>query len=211
MISQISGRVVQRSETALLIEVQGLCYEVFVPAVILQSLNGSAMADGTIRLHTFHYHHVEPSRAIPILIGFTNEVEREFFERFITVSGVGPKAALRALSMPIPMIARAIDEGDLEFLRRLPGIGPQRAKEVVAKLQGKVGKFGLLQTSTTVTTKDDAPDVVEEALAILQQLQYKPAEAKAMVQKASERLPAAATAEELLNEVYRQRSVARRG
>lgn len=211
MISQISGRIAQRTASGLLIDVQGLCYEVLVPAAILQALDGQSVADGTIRLYTFHYHHVEPSRATPMLIGFTHEVEREFFERFITVSGVGPKAALRAISQPIPLIARAIDEGDLEFLRRLPGIGPQRAKEIVAKLQGKVGKYGLLQMTAAPAPVGDEADAAAEALAILLQLQYKPSEAKVMVQQARQRLPAAATAEELLNEVYRQRAVARVG
>ncbi len=211
MISQISGTIVQRTEQGLLIDVHGLCYEVLVPAAILQAMNGQARADGTVRLVTFHYHHVEPSRATPMLIGFTNEVEREFFERFITVSGVGPRAALRAISQPIPLIARAIDEGDLEFLRRLPGIGPQRAREIVAKLQGKVGKFGLIQSETASAAPRAHHDVAEEAVAVLLQLQYKPAEAKAMIQKAVERMPGVATAEELLNEVYRQRSAVRRG
>jgi len=208
MISQICGKIVQRTADGLVIDVHGLCYEVLVPVAILHTLDGQVGADGTVRLVTFHYHHVEPSRATPILVGFTNEVEREFFERFITVSGVGPKAALKAISQPIPMIARAIDEGDLGFLRRLPGIGPQRAKEIVAKLQGQVGKFGLIQATTTAVAPHD---VAEEALAVLIQLQYTPAEAKAMVQRAVDRMPAVATAEDLLNEVYRQRSSARRG
>lgn len=211
MISEIRGQIVRRTEHGLLVDVHGLCYEVLVPAAILQMLDGQIGPDGTVRLVTFHYHHLEPSRATPVLIGFTNEIEREFFESFITVSGVGPRAALRAISQPIPLIARAIDEGDVAFLRRLPGIGPQRAKEIVAKLQGKVGKYGLLQaaSATTTITTADAQDVAAEALAILQQLQYRPAEAKAMIQQALERLPMATTAEELLNEVYRQRSSAR--
>lgn len=210
MISQITGKISQRTAQGLLIDVQGLCYEVFVPNSILQGLDGQASAGAEIRLYTFHYHHVEPSRAIPILIGFTNEVEREFFEQFITVSGVGPKAALRAISKPITQIARAIDQGDLEFLKGLPGIGSQRAKEIVAKLQGKVGKFGLLP-DTEIPVAVGHQDIAQEALAILTQLQYKPAEAKTMVQQAMERVPAVSTAEELLNEVYRQRSSARKG
>ncbi|MBI4313419.1 MAG: prepilin-type N-terminal cleavage/methylation domain-containing protein [Candidatus Omnitrophica bacterium] len=210
MISQIAGKVVQRRLQGLLIDVQGLCYEVFIPAAILQSLDGQTSPHAEIRLYTFHYHQIEPSRATPVLIGFTNEVEQEFFEQFITVSGVGPKAALRAISKPIPHIARAIDQGDVEFLKSLPGIGTQRAKEIVAKLQGKVGKFGLLPDHE-IPLAPGKEDVAQEALAILTQLQYKPAEAKTMIQMALERIPAVATAEELLNEVYRQRSSARRG
>ena len=214
MISQIAGRIAQRTDSGILVEVQGLCYEVFVPAAILQALDGQVTADGTVRLYTYHYQHVEPSRATPVLIGFTHEIEREFFERFITVSGVGPKAALRAISQPIPLIAQAIAAGDTEFLRRLPGIGPQRAKEIVAKLQGKVGKFALLpggDVAPTLPSASGGQDIAEEALAVLLQLQYKLSEAKVMIKRAIERTPSATTAEELLNEVYRQRSAARVG
>jgi Holliday junction DNA helicase RuvA len=144
---------------------------------------------------------------VPVLIGFLNEVEREFFERFITVSGIGPKAALRAFTKPIPAIARAIDEGDMSVLRSLPGIGEQRAKEIIAKLQGKVGKYALIQTKTDRHPAPAQAEVVieEEAVAILLQLEYRKHEAKAMVKAALARNPNLKSAEEILNEVYRQR------
>ena len=151
--------------------------------------------------------HVEPSRALPILVGFINEIEREFFERFITVSGIGPKAAVRALKAPIPLIARAIDAGNLDVLRSLPGIGPQRAKEIIAKLQGKVGKFALMPEENGVVQTSDArvPDAAAEALEVLLQLQYKRPEAQAMIKNALSRNSGLVSAEEILNEVYKQR------
>jgi hypothetical protein len=112
---------------------------------------------------------LEVGRGIPVLIGFLNEVEREFFTRFISVSGVGPRAALKALTQPIPVIAKAIDEGDVELLRSLPGIGEQRAKEIVAKLQGKVGKFALIQTREGAVPSAEPPAsaIEDEAVAVL--------------------------------------------
>jgi Holliday junction DNA helicase RuvA len=166
-------------------------------------------ADGRIQLVTYHYHHVEPSRAVLILIGFINEIERDFFERFITVSGIGPKAAVRALKAPIPLIARAIDDGNMEVLRSLPGIGPQRAKEIIAKLQGKVGKFALMPDGDgTAQASGGAalPDAAAEALEVLLQLQYKRPEAQGMIKKALSRSPGLSSAEEILNEVYKQRA-----
>ncbi len=132
MISRLQGTLIDRREMAAFLETNGVTYEVFIPYAIMRTIDRHIASDGQLRLVTFHYHHLEPSRAIPILIGFTNEVEKEFFETFITVSGIGPKAAVRAINQPIPLIARAIDDGNLEFLRTLPGIGPQRAKEIVA-------------------------------------------------------------------------------
>jgi Holliday junction DNA helicase RuvA len=132
-----------------------------------------------------------------VLIGFLNEIEREFFTRFISVSGVGPRAALKALTQPIPVIAKAIDEGDMTLLRSLPGIGEQRAKEIVAKLQGKVGKFALMHATGSggEPTDHHAPAFEEEAVAILVQLEYKRPEARQMVKAALSRNPKLKTAE----------------
>lgn len=155
----------------------------------------------------YHYYQVEPSRSIPVLIGFLSEVEKEFFQEFITVSGIGPRAALRALNQPISLIANAIDEADINFLKSLPGIGQQRAKEIVAKLQHKVAKFGLIQDSAVKGKKTCPTDMEEEVLAVLMQLGYKKPEAQAMIGKALENGARIGTTEELLNEVYKQKKV----
>jgi Holliday junction DNA helicase RuvA len=158
-------------------------------------------------LVTYHYVQVEPSRSKPILIGFLNEIEKEFFEQFITVSGVGPKAAVRALSQPISVIAEAIDTANLGLLKTLPGIGEQRAREIVAKLQGKVGKFCLIQDRIKPEAAPAVKEgIQEEAMAVLLQLQYKKAEAKEMLEKALKANPRAQTTEEILNQVYRQKA-----
>ena len=208
MISRLYGTLVDRRENAVLLETNGITYEVFIPVSILRTLERHMEPDGRIRLVTYHYHHVEPSRAVPVLVGFIHEIEREFFERFITVSGIGPKAAVRALKQPIPLIARAIDDGNLDLLRSLPGIGPQRAKEIVAKLQGKVGKFALMpdeNSAEQISTPREA-DAAAEALEVLLQLQYKRPEAQAMIKNAMSRTPGLASAEEILNEVYKQKA-----
>ncbi|MFH1407130.1 MAG: Holliday junction branch migration protein RuvA [Candidatus Omnitrophota bacterium] len=205
MISRIEGKIRDKKPSTLLIDVNGLSYEVVVPQMIMKEIDAHIKEDGFISLVTYHYHQVEPSRSTPVLIGFLNEIEKEFFERFITVSGVGPKAAIRALSMPISVIAQAIDSGNLALLKSLPGIGEQRAKEIVAKLQGKVGKFGLIQDKETGQPKPEKENYEQEAMEVLLQLQYKRQEANEMIKKALSQNLAIKTTEELLNEVYRQR------
>ena len=207
MICRLRGVVREHHDTHLILDVHGVCYHVFVPPSILQKIV-EKLADTTdVELITFHYQQLEVGKGFPVLIGFTNEIEREFFERFITVSGVGPKAAMRALIVPIPTIAKAIDDGDVGLLKSLPGIGEQRAKEIVAKLQGKVGKFALIQAGSglSASAQEDHRDIEDEAVAVLLQLEYHKAEAKQMVKAALARNPKLKTAEELLNEVYRQR------
>jgi len=206
VISQITGTVENFTENTLTVSTAGISYEVYIPTAIMKSFDGKLAKESKISLVTYHYYQTDPSKSIPILIGFSNRIEKDFFEKFITVSGVGPKAAVRALSMPIPDIAQAIDGGDLSYLKSLPGIGEQRAKEIIAKLQGKMGKFSLMQSSATPSSKDAAPaDIQEEALDVLLQLQYKKEEAKEMIRKAFSRKADLKTAEEILNEVYKQK------
>ena len=209
MISRVRGVVREIGDLQVLVEVNGVAYDVFIPSSILRVLPERLGPNGEVELVTFHYQQLEVGRGIPVLIGFFNEVEREFFVRFISVAGIGPRAALKALTQPIAVIARAIDEGDLSLLRSLPGIGEQRAKEIVAKLQGKVGKYALMQAKEPLSVSSQSEDNVieEEAVAVLVQLEYKKTEAKEMVRAALQRSPKVKSSEELLNEVYRQQRV----
>lgn len=207
MIAKISGKVVEKGENRLILDIGGICYEVLVPASAMQRIDEHTDNNSAITLVTYHYYQVEPSKSIPVLIGFLSEVEKDFFQVFITVSGIGPKAALKALNQPISLIAKAIDEADMNFLKSLPGIGQQRARDIIAKLQHKVAKFGLLQDTRAGKQQEISRDMEDEALEILTQLEYKRQEAYEMIRKARQRCPDIQTTEELLNEVYKQRRV----
>lgn len=204
MISRICGKISEKGTNYLILDLDGLSYEVLIPACVMQGIDKSADGGAKISLLTYHYHALEQAKSTPILIGFLNQVEKDFFEIFITVSGIGPRAALKALNQPISLIAKAIDEGDLAYLRSLPGIGEQRAKEIVAKLQNKVGKFGLIQ-DRSMHEKIASKNITEEALDVLLQLEYKRTEAMNMIKKVLEANTQVNTTEDLLNLVYKQR------
>lgn len=205
MISQVSGKLKQKRINSILIDIGGIYYEVLLPGVIMKKIDSSRKIGDDISLITYHYLQSDPSRSVPVLIGFLNEIEKEFFEKFITVSGVGPKAACRALNLPFSAIADAIDKGDVAGLKRLPGIGEQRAREIIAKLQGKIGKYGLIQDGIMLEDDGIEEDIKKEALQVLAQLQYNKSEAVSMIEKAIEGSPDISSCEELLNKVYRQR------
>jgi holliday junction DNA helicase RuvA len=97
------------------------------------------------------------------------------------------------------------------LLKTLPGIGEQKAREIIAKLQGKVGKFGLIQDRFTEDMPRVKEDIKEEALNVLLQLQYKKNEAREMIEKAIRRNPGASNCEEILNEVYKGSKVKTNG
>jgi Holliday junction DNA helicase RuvA len=204
MISRISGTIVEKKDEGLLIKTGDICYEVLVPKAVMNALEREGGPGEKVDLVTYHYYQIEPSRGVPVLIGFQNDVEKEFFEKFISVSGIGPKAACKALAEPFSVIAGAIDSGDISFLKGLPRIGERKAAEIIAKLKGKVGKYGLIQDEF-ITGKEEKEDIKNEALEVLLQLQYKKGEAEEMIRKALERAPEVKTSEELLNEIYRER------
>lgn len=206
MIAKIRGKVVEERDSLVVIDLNGISYDVFLPGAVKEAIRLEINNNQEVELVTYHYFQMTQSTGIPILIGFKNQIEKEFFEKFISVSGVGPKAACKALSEPFSLIAGAIDSGDEGFLKKLPGIGGQRARQIVAKLQGKVGKFGLIQDGTC-ECKNEQENIKEEALSVLLQLQYKQTEANNMIDKALKRNPDIKTCEELLNEVYKGRVV----
>lgn len=206
MIARLCGQLVEKREHSIVLNVNGVYYEVLVPQSIINRVEGACDSNGKLMIVTYHYYTLTPSSASPMLIGFLNEVERDFFLDFISVSGIGPRAAVKALNKPISEIAQAIHAGDVSYLKTLPGIGLQRAKEVVAKLQNKTGRFALIQDKALpMPTMAVTQGFEQEALEVLLQLQYKRHEAVAMIQKAVERSKDINTVEDLLNEIYKQR------
>lgn len=207
MIVKISGQLVEKKDSSVVINVQGLFYEILVPVSVMQRIADHLDEKGWIALITYHYIQIAPSSGAPVLIGFLSPLEKDFFLQFIKVSGIGPRAAVKALNKPISEISQAIDEGNEKYLKTLPGIGGRKAKEIIAKLQGRIGRYGLIQDTgvAAAVEKEKAPGWQEEALEVLLQLQYKKSEAQEMVEKALKRSSDIHTAEDLLNEIYKQR------
>jgi Holliday junction DNA helicase RuvA len=208
MILKMRGNLRDVRDNSVILEVNGLSYEILIPTAVMNSLDFKENSNEILELVTYLYYQQEPSRSTPVLIGFSNEIEREFFIQFISVSGIGPKAAVRALSLPISVIAEAIDSENETLLKTLPGIGARRAKEIIAKLEGKIGKYGLIKDSGKIPQKKaPASDLQKEALQVLMQLQYKKQEADKMLYDAFVNNHNLKNVEEVLNEIYKQRSV----
>lgn len=202
MFSRIEGVLRELTADSVLVEAAGLCYAILLPGCVREKVSGVKPGEN-LRLEIFSYMQIDGNRGTATYVGFTNGIEREFFEALLTVASVGPKTAVRAFSRPMAEIARFIDTGDTTSLRRLPGIGEQKAKDIVAKLQGKVARFGLIQGEPEKKAAPP-PDYVAEAIDVLLQLQYRRAEAERMAQEAMRANGAVTTAEELLTEIYRR-------
>src|SRR5579871_6782031 len=144
MISEISGEVlydrIQRN--SLLIRVQAISYEVFVPSGIASRLRSAPEAERRNPQTFYTIYYIDGGlgggHLTPKLVGFLDPLDREFFETFTTVPGVGFAKALKCLIRPMNEIAQAIERGDSRFLQDLPGIGPKMAERIGMELRGKM-------------------------------------------------------------------------
>ena len=206
MIGSLRGRLRRRLEDRVVVESGGVGYEVFLPPVVWRALADIPAGDGAEagEANLVIYYHASQAQPKPLLIGFRQEIEREFFEKLITVQDVGPLVAARALVHPIGEIADAIARGDEAALRRLPGIGLQKSRNIVAALKEKVAKFALMPKTLPPAPPpqgDDPREMVRDVL--VKQLGHRPAEAERMIAEAVARNPQIETPEELFEEIYR--------
>jgi len=212
MIASLSGRVRRKLEDRIILECGGIGYEVFLPPIVLRQLEHLHAGDGegaSVLSLVTHYHATR-DQPRPVLIGFTEELDKEFFEKLITVKDMGPMVAARALAAPIGEIAAAVARQDEKYLRSLPGIGPQKAKNIVAQLQAKVAKFALARDGQTAPAPlprapEPGDDAVKEIVweVLVKQLGHRPTEASQLIADAFMRRPDLVTAEELFDEIYR--------
>jgi Holliday junction DNA helicase RuvA len=132
MIAHVFGVVVEKFGSSLIIDVHGVGYEVQVAAGDYET----ALLDSTTKFYT--YHHIREQSQD--LYGFSSLIAKRLFELFITVQGVGPKAALAILSLgDSETVRNAIALGDVTFVTQASGIGKKTAERVIVDLSDKVG------------------------------------------------------------------------
>lgn len=203
MFDRISGSLIERSGETAVIEAGGLGYDIVLPPCIAEKIPTTPGERVTLQIYSVV--NLDGKSGRFTYYGFTNAIEREFFEALLTVASIGPRSAARAFSAPMSTIAGAIDRGDYAFLKSLPGIGQQKARDIVAKLQGKVTKFLLIRDAPPAPSKP-IPDFADEALAVLLQLGYKRGEGEAMIRRTLEGDSTIDDAERLLAEIYRRKA-----
>ncbi len=137
-------------------------------------------------------------------MGFINPIDREFFSLYLQVPGMGVTKGLKSLVLPVSEIAAAIETKDAGTLKRLPGVGGRLADKIIAELVGKCARFALARGSEPLAAKPSvAAPFVEEAMAILEQLQYTRGEAKTMIDAALKTDPKVNQAEDLISLVFK--------
>ncbi len=200
MIAYIQGTLIKKDEDRVLVLANQIGYEVLLPAVVMETLNDKHAGDEV----AFHiYYHQTERQPKPTLIGFNLEVEKEFFQRFISVEDIGPLKAVKALDTPVRDIARAIENNDAKALQQLKGIGKRTAQKVIATLAGKMDKFALIRKGEAPPPAP-AEDFVRLVMDVLtRQLGHKSTDAQRMVTEALKRNPDITGPEDLFDEIYR--------
>ena len=190
--------------------VNSLCYEVFVPSGIAARLRQAPQNERQNPLTLYTSYYIDGGMAgghlTPKLVGLLDPLDREFFETFTKVPGVGFMRALKCLIRPLNEIALAIERGDTELLKKLPYIGTKTAERIVTDLRGKMAKFALARTDEPLSVEAESVlDLKVEAIQVLEQLEYSHAEAQRMATEILARHKTLKSIDEFLRKVFEQR------
>lgn len=178
MIGRLKGILVSKAAPFLLVDVQGVGYEVEAPMSTFYQLPA---VDSEVTLHT----HLIVREDAQILCGFATESERHLFRSLIRITGVGAKLALAILSgMSADEFARCVQDNDAASLTRLPGVGKKTAERLIIEMRDRLADWegGDTTTLPDAAAPPGAPAAGREAVSALIALGYRPQEASRMVQ-----------------------------
>jgi Holliday junction DNA helicase RuvA len=179
LIAQLSGKLAQKQPNSVIIDVQGVGYEVTIPVTTFYVL-GEIGSDVSLKIHT----HVREDALL--LYGFATLRDKELFLKLTSVSGIGPKVAISMLSgMASAELITAITKNDLGRLTAIPGVGRKTAERVVVELRDKLGKIAL-EEGEIAFTPESASDaaIQDDTVAALIALGYPKPIAEKAVQSA---------------------------
>jgi Holliday junction DNA helicase RuvA len=204
LITKITGQLVSVDDDTLTLGVGAFEYEVRIPEFTRRQLQ--QRVGEQVSLHTLEYLEGNPAqgRLTPRLVGFLSEVEREFFELFCSVDGVGVRKALRVMVRPVRDVATAIEEQDVKVLTSLPGVGPAMAERIVAKLRRKVPKFALLVARDEPIEAEVERSVVDATFEVLRKLGHSESDARRLIDAALGMKKKFDDVEALLQVIYQQ-------
>lgn len=203
MIARLEGTLESIEGSSAYLRSGHFLFEVLVPAADQMRL--SAAVGETIAFHTLFYLESQGQGAsfIPRLVGFGSPADRDFFELFTTVKGIGNRKALRALQMPFGDVARAIAERNVDLLVSLPEIGKRTAEAIIVELKGKIESFVKSGFSSNASAGAPGSPLLNDAVAVLVQLGEPRHIARQLAERALAADPAITTPDSLVAAAYR--------
>jgi Holliday junction DNA helicase RuvA len=180
MIGFLKGRLSAKTPPALLVDVNGVGYELEAP---MSTFYGLPAVGEMVALFT----HLVVREDAHILFGFGSEAERRLFRGLLKVSGVGPKIALGILSgASVEDFLRIVEAEDVALLTRIPGIGRKTAERVIIEMRDNVQKLSVPSVGGEVLAPGLSPSAQSEAFSALIALGYKPPEVTRLLRSADE-------------------------
>lgn len=177
MIGRISGTMLEKNPPAILVNVQGVGYEVDVP---MSTFYGLPELGEQVELHT----HFVVREDAQLLFGFATQLERSLFRALLKVNGVGAKVALSILSgMNAEEFFQCVAKKDVVALTRVPGIGKKTAERLLVELQDKIDALAGGSVQAGLPVDNPSSSVRAQATEALMSLGYKSAEAKRLLDK----------------------------
>ena len=179
MIALISGKIVYKGISHVIVDVQGVGYRIFIPLTTFYELPETGQ---TITLHV----HTNVKQDAINLFGFYTVQERDLFQLMISVSGIGPKMSMNILSgISAQELLRAISGGNVGKLVNVPGVGKKMAERLILELKEKVIKKMMLEETPAADDQHKANEIImEDALSALVNLGYKSNVARDALDKA---------------------------
>lgn len=193
MIGRLRGNLIEKQPPYLLLDVNGVGYEVQAPMTTFYRLPALG---GEVVLHT----HLSITENLHQLFGFADQRDRSLFRTLIKVNGVGPKLAIAILSgMESDDIARCVRDNNIKALTKVPGIGTKTAERLVIELRDRLKNWDLpnsdLIAHNEIKQIASDNDIYAEAESALISLGYKPVDAAKMITAASKQKPDAKSEE----------------
>jgi Holliday junction DNA helicase RuvA len=174
VIGRLRGRLVRKAPPALIVDVNGVGYELEAPMSTFYRL---PELDSDVELHT----HLVVREDAHLLYGFATEDERRLFRDLLRVTGIGPKIGLALLSgIDVDTFMRCVEAQDSDALTRIPGVGRKTAERLLVEMRDRIRALG--QLPSTSPRSDAAADARAEAYAALVALGYKPVEVNRLLQ-----------------------------
>lgn len=197
MFAYLEGRLVIKAPTHIVLDVNGVGYEVNIP---LSSYHLLGDLESRVRILTYLYIREDSQQ----LYGFMSEKERNLFLLLMTVSGIGPKMALAILSgSSHNEIQKAISKEDAEFLKTIPGIGKKLAERIIVELKEKVGEEEEWLSKSERHRKKKEDILFHDCIQALISLGYRQSIARNALLKALSHNSSYSTAEELIKEALK--------
>ncbi|HEY4952650.1 MAG TPA: Holliday junction branch migration protein RuvA [Verrucomicrobiae bacterium] len=193
MITFLNGKLVEALPTQVVVDVNGIGYEVLIP---LSSFDKLPQPGGVVKLLT----QLIVREDAHILYGFMTSAERDLFRLLInSVSGIGPKTALNILSgMNVIAFRGAVAGGDVKSLSQISGVGKKTAERIIVELRDKVGAAGAWEASSAQRSLSPDDQKINDAVLALMALGFKQIDAHDTVRAAQTSLGAKATVEDLV-------------